>query len=61
MISVEVVVAVVVGETVLVTSMVVVVVAPVVVTVWVVGTTICEQAFEIKELANMAKSTSTKK
>ena len=56
--SVEVVVAVVVGDTVSVTSMVVVAVAAVVVMVWVVATTISEQAFEIKERANVAKSTS---
>ena len=58
MMSVDVVVAVVVGDTVSVTSMVVVAVAAVVVMVWVVATTISEQAFEIKERANVAKSTS---
>lgn len=50
--------AVVVGDTVVVISMVVVAVDPVVVMTWVVGVTISEHAFEIKELANMAKSTS---
>jgi hypothetical protein len=60
MTSVEVVVDVVVGDTVVVISMVVVAVAPVVVMTWVVGVTISEQAFEIRERANLAKTTCVK-